>query len=45
MGATYDAAKVRAQMTAVYDAGLDSWMMWDPSNQYTTAAYLPEAAE
>jgi hypothetical protein len=39
MGATYDAEKVRAQLQATYDAGLDSWMMWDPRNGYTKEAY------
>jgi hypothetical protein len=38
-GVTYTADMVKAQMKAVYDSGLDSWMMWDPSNKYTTAAY------
>ena len=23
---------------AVYDAGLTSWMIWDPSNRYTVGA-------
>lgn len=35
----YSAADVRAQKQATYDAGLSSWMMWDPSNKYTPAAY------
>ena len=39
LGATYDAAKIRAQIQAVYDAGLTSWMMWDPSNEYTRGGY------
>lgn len=38
-GTTYDAAKVRAQIKATYDSGLTSWMMWDPANKYTEAAY------
>jgi len=42
LGATYDAKKVRAQIQATYDAGLTSWMIWDPSNKYTRDAYLPE---
>lgn len=41
-GVTYTAEIVQAQMKAVYDSGLDSWMMWDPSNKYTTAAYVKE---
>lgn len=38
-GVTYTADMVKVQMKATYDSGLDSWMMWDPSNKYTTAAY------
>ena len=37
-GGVYDAAKVRAQIQATYDAGLNSWMLWDPSNVYTRGA-------
>lgn len=42
LGATYDATKVRAQIQATYDAGLTSWMIWDPSNEYTRSAFNPE---
>ncbi len=42
MGATYTKEMVRAQIKAVYDNGLDSWMLWDPSNKYTASALLPE---
>jgi hypothetical protein len=42
LGATYDAEKVRAQIKATYDVGLTSWMLWDPKNQYTRGALLPE---
>ena len=38
-GAVYDADMVRAQMQAVYDAGLTSWMIWDPKNIYTREAF------
>lgn len=41
-GGDYDAADVRAQIQASYDAGVDSWMIWAPSNRYTEAALLPE---
>lgn len=40
-GGDYDAADVRAQIQASYDAGVDSWMIWAPSNIYTQAALLP----
>lgn len=39
LGADYTADMIRAQKRAVYDAGLTSWMMWDPSNVYTIEAY------
>ena len=41
-GGTYDAAAVRAQIQGTYDAGLDSFMLWSPSNRYTKAALHPE---
>ena len=37
-GGNYDIAEVRAQINATYDAGLTSWMLWSPSNRYTTGA-------
>lgn len=40
-GGTYDAAEVRAQIQATYDVGLDSWMLWAPSNRYTRGALEP----
>ncbi|MCA9359219.1 hypothetical protein KC926_03370 [Candidatus Kaiserbacteria bacterium] len=43
-GGDYDAADVRAQIQASYDAGVDSWMIWAPSNIYTKAALLPAEA-
>ncbi len=41
-GGNYGAKEVRAQIQAVYDAGLNSWMLWDPANRYTKEALLPE---
>ena len=40
-GGNYDIAEVRAQIQAVYDSGLTSWMLWAPSNRYTKGALLP----
>lgn len=40
LGAVYTSEMVRDQIQATYDVGLDSWMMWDPSNRYTRAALL-----
>jgi len=39
-GTTYSAEMVRAQIEATYDAGISSWMLWDPSNRYTSGALL-----
>lgn len=40
-GGDYDAADVRTQIQASYDAGVNSWMIWAPSNIYTKEALLP----
>lgn len=34
----YTSDMVRAQIKATYDAGLTSWLMWDPGNKYTREA-------
>ncbi|MFZ2253443.1 MAG: putative glycoside hydrolase [Minisyncoccia bacterium] len=39
-GGDYDAADVRAQIQASYDAGVHSFMIWAPSNRYTKGALL-----
>jgi hypothetical protein len=45
-GGDYDAADVRAQIQASYDAGVMDFMIWAPSNIYTRAALLaPGASE
>lgn len=41
-GKVYTEADVRAQKKGTYDAGLNSWMSWDPSNKYTPSAYNKE---
>ncbi len=38
-GGHYGEKEVRAQMQAVYDTGLTSWMVWDPANRYTRSAF------
>jgi hypothetical protein len=38
LGATYTDVLIKAQMKAVYDNKLDSWMLWDPRNKYTPSA-------
>lgn len=42
LGATYTPEMVRAQIQATYDAGLDSWMLWNAGNRYTAGALLSE---
>ncbi|MBI2482083.1 MAG: hypothetical protein HYV76_00740 [Candidatus Vogelbacteria bacterium] len=39
LGADYTAKMIEAQKQALYDLGINSWMMWDPSNKYTNSAY------
>ncbi len=41
-GGNYDVAEVKAQIRASYDVGLDSWMLWAPSNKYTKGALVAE---
>lgn len=38
LGATYTPEMIRKEKQAVYDAGLEDWLMWDPSNKYTREA-------
>jgi len=42
LGANYTAEMVKAQIQAVYDSGLDSWLLWNAGNIYTKSALLPE---
>ena len=42
LGAPYGAPEIHAQIKAISDAGLTSWMVWDPSNRYTKEAYNKE---
>lgn len=42
LGAIYTASMVRDQIKATYDVGLDSWLIWSPSNKYTKGAYLTQ---
>jgi hypothetical protein len=41
-GGNYGPEEVRAQIKATYDSGLDSWMLWAPSNRYTVSALLTQ---
>lgn len=42
LGAIYNADMVQAQMKAVYDTGLTSWILWDSKVQYTKGALLSD---
>jgi hypothetical protein len=33
-GGNYGPEEIKAQIQATYDAGLSSWMFWDPANKY-----------
>ncbi len=39
----YGAAEIRAQMKAGYDNGFQSWILWNPSSNYTLAALKPQS--
>ena len=39
---TYTAQQVRQQIQAVYDAGLDEWILWNASGAYSEEALLRE---
>jgi hypothetical protein len=39
----YTSAEVRAQIQATYDAGVDEWILWNPSSRYTESALEPVA--
>ncbi|HEU0081166.1 MAG TPA: putative glycoside hydrolase [Candidatus Paceibacterota bacterium] len=41
----YTPEMVKAQIQAAYDAGLDSWSLWNAGNRYTRAALLPAGGE
>jgi hypothetical protein len=42
MGATYTADMIKDQIRALHEQGIDSYMVWDPANTYTTEAYGKE---
>lgn len=41
LGVPYGVPEVQAQIKATYDLGLNSWLMWNAGNKYTTGAYQP----
>lgn len=44
-GGDYDIEEVRDQIKATYDSGLNSWMLWAPSNRYTKGALEPNYSQ
>ena len=42
IGAYYDARMIELQKKAVYDAGADGWLLWNPKNYYTEAGLETE---
>jgi len=36
----YGPVKVKKQIQATYDSGMNSWMLWSPSNYYTKSALI-----
>lgn len=38
----YGPKQVREQIQATYDAGLDEWILWSPSNRYSVGGLLSE---
>ncbi len=44
LGAVYTPAMVDAQKQATYDAGLDSWLLWNAGAVYNKAELVPVAA-
>lgn len=44
LGTVYTKELVQAEMKAVYDNKLKSWMLWDPANKYTPQALKAEKA-
>lgn len=39
LGATYTKGMIQAQIRALNDLGIESFMVWDPKNSYTASAY------
>ncbi len=39
---TYGSQQVKDQIKAVYDAGYEEWILWDPSNRYQESYFNPK---
>lgn len=42
---TYGAPEVRAQIDALNDVGINSWLIWSPSNIFHTGAFAPDSSD
>lgn len=42
---TYGMADVKAQIDALNDLGINSWLIWSPSNFFHTGAFAPDISE
>lgn len=38
---SYGVDEVRGQIQALYDLGIEEWLLWNPRSRYTTEAFLP----
>ncbi|MFA5857998.1 MAG: putative glycoside hydrolase [Elusimicrobiota bacterium] len=45
MGYKYGAFEIRSQIQATYDAGVKSWLLWDPNCKYTQEAFCAKNAD
>ncbi|HBL36787.1 MAG TPA: hypothetical protein DDZ55_08255 [Firmicutes bacterium] len=43
LGSSYGPAQIEAQIQAVYDAGVEEWIFWNPSSRYSTDKYLTKS--
>ncbi|AZR73055.1 hypothetical protein BBF96_06450 [Anoxybacter fermentans] len=41
----YDVSEVREQIKALYDLGIEEWLLWNPKSRYTKEAFLPDTEE
>jgi hypothetical protein len=44
LAVNYDASMVKAQIKALNDLGIESYLVWDPKNKYTKEAFMLETS-
>lgn len=42
---SYGVDEVRGQIQALYDLGIEEWLLWNPRSRYTTEAFLPVGSD